>query len=106
MTPTSTYDPNLLEGSGVRPGNWQFGISVQQEVFPRVSVEAGYHRRNFDSFINPDPVTATSTLTTTFTVADNRAVTPADYNPYSVPVPADPRLPRSGGYAIDDLYDI
>ena len=96
VTPTSTYDPNLLEGSGVRPGNWQFGISVQQEVFPRVSVEAGYHRRNFDSFINPDPVTATSTLTTTFTVADNRAVTPADYNRYSVPVPADPRLPRSG----------
>ena len=106
VTPTSTYDPNLLEGSGVRPGNWQFGISVQQEVFPRVSVEAGYHRRNFDSFINPDPVTATSTLTTTFTVADNRAVTPADYNPYSVPVPADPRLPRSGGYVIDDLFDI
>ena len=106
VTPTSTYDSNLLEGSGVRPGNWQFGISVQQEVFPRVSVEAGYHRRNFDSFINPDPVTATSTLTTTFTVADNRAVTPADYNPYSVPVPVDPRLPRSGGYVINDLYDI
>ena len=106
MTPTSTYDPNLLEGSGVRPGNWQFGISVQQEVFPRVSVEAGYHRRNFDSFINPDPVTSTSTLTTTFTAADNRAVTPADYSRYSVPVPADPRLPRSGGYVIDDLYDV
>ena len=26
VTPTSTYDPTLLEGSGVRPGNWQFGI--------------------------------------------------------------------------------
>jgi hypothetical protein len=106
VTPTSTYDPALLEGSGVRPGNWQFGIAIQQEVFPRVSVEAGYHRRNFDSFINPDPVTSTSTLTTTFTVADNRAVTPADYDRYNVPVPADPRLPRSGGYVIDDLYDI
>ena len=90
----------------MRPGNWQFGISVQQEVFPRVSVEAGYHRRNFDSFINPDPVTSTSTLTTTFTALDNRAVTPADYNPYSVPVPADPRLPRPGGYVIGDLFDI
>jgi len=106
VTPTSTYDPNLLQGSGVRPGNWQFGISVQQEVFPRVSVEAGYHRRSFDSFINPDPVTATSTLTTTFTVADNRAVTPSDYDPYSIPVAADPRLPRSGGYVINDLFDI
>ena len=89
----------------MRPGNWQFGVSVQQEVFPRVSVEAGIPPAlDFDSFINPDPVTATSTLTTTFTVADNRAVTPADYNPYSVPVPADPRLPRSDGYVIDDLY--
>jgi hypothetical protein len=106
VTPTSTYDPALLEGSGVRPGNWQFGIAVQQQVFPRVSVEAGYHRRSFDSYLNPDPVTSTSTLTTTFTVADNRAVTPADYNGYSVPVPADPRLPRSGGYVISDLYDI
>jgi hypothetical protein len=81
-------------------------VSVQQQIFSRVSVEAGYHRRNFDSFINPDPVTSTSTLTTTFTVADNRAVTPDDYNRYSVPVPADPRLPRSGGYVIDDLYDV
>jgi len=33
-------------------------------------------------------------------------VTPADYDPYSVPVPADPRLPRSGGYVISDLYDV
>ena len=71
-----------------------------------MSVEAGYHRRNFDSFLNTDPITSTSTLTTTFTATDNRAVTPADYNPYSVPVPADPRLPRSGGYVIGDLYDI
>jgi len=106
VTPTSTYDPALLQGAGVRPGNWQFGIAVQQEVFPRVSVEAGYHRRSFDSFINPDPVTSTSTLTTTFTALDNRAVTPADYSRYSVPVPADPRLPRPGGYVIQDLFDI
>ena len=105
-TPAATYDPAVLEGWGVRPANWQFGVSVQREVISRVSVEAGYHRRNFDSFLNTDPITSTSTLTTTFTATDNRAVTPADYNPYSVPVPADPRLPRSGGYVIGDLYDI
>jgi hypothetical protein len=105
-TPAATYDPAVLEGWGVRPANWQVGISVQREVMSRVSVEAGYHRRNFDSFLNTDPITSTSTLTTTFTATDNRAVTPADYNPYSVPVPVDPRLPRSGGYVISNLYDI
>jgi len=105
-TPAATYDPAVLQGWGVRPANWQFGLSLQREILPRVSVEAGYHRRNFDSFLNTDPITSTSTLTTTFTATDNRAVTPADYNPYSIPVQADPRLPRSSGYVISGLYDI
>ncbi|MEO8255720.1 MAG: TonB-dependent receptor [Acidobacteriota bacterium] len=105
-TPSATYDPAVLEGWGVRPANWQFGVSLQRQVVARVSVEAGYHRRNFDSFLNTDPITSTSTLTTTFTATDNRAVTPADYNPYSVPVPVDPRLPRPGGYVISDLFNI
>ncbi len=105
-TPTVTYDPAVLQGWGVRPANWQFGVSLQREILPRVSVEAGYHRRNFDSFLNTDPVTSTSTLTTTFTATDNRAVTPADYSVYSVPVPVDPRLPNSNGYVISGLYDL
>jgi hypothetical protein len=105
-TPAATYNPAVLEGRGVRPGNWQVGVAVQRELMTGVSVEAGYHRRAFASFMNTDPVTSTSTLTTTFTATDNRAVTPADYNPYSIPVPADPRLPRSGGYVIGDMWDI
>ena len=31
----STLDPALLSGWGVRPGDWQFGVSVQQELLPR-----------------------------------------------------------------------
>jgi hypothetical protein len=31
----------------VRPSDWQFGASIQQEVLPRTSVEVGYHRRWF-----------------------------------------------------------
>ena len=31
-----------------------------------------------------------------FTVSQNRAVTPADFTTYSIPVPVDPRLPNSG----------
>ena len=42
---TSTLDPALLSGWGVRSGDWQWGASVQQEVLPRVAVELGYQRR-------------------------------------------------------------
>jgi hypothetical protein len=96
-TPSTTYDPALLEGWGVRPGNWQFGVSVQRQVLARMSVEVGYNRRWFDQF---------SATSTAFSVTDNRAVTPADYSPFSVPVPADPRLPRGAGYVVTDLFDI
>jgi hypothetical protein len=89
QAPSSTYDPELLGGWGVRPGNWQIGVSLQRQVLPRVSVEVGYHQRWFDDF----------------SVTDNRAVTPADYEGYSVTVPTDSRLPRGGGYVIGDLFD-
>jgi hypothetical protein len=90
VAPPQTYDPALLEGWGVRPGNWQFGVSLQREIFARVSVEAGYHQRWFDQF----------------TVTDNLAITPEDYEPYSITVPQDPRLPGGGGRVISDLFDL
>ena len=40
-------DPGLFSGWGVRPSDWSFGVSVQQELFPRASVEVGYYRRSF-----------------------------------------------------------
>jgi hypothetical protein len=39
-------------------------------------------------------------------VTDNRAVTPADYQGYSITVPTDSRLPGGGGYTIGNLFDI
>ena len=64
---------------------------MQQEVIPRVSVEVGYHRRWFDSFsVTGQPRGRTVRLP----------------GRYSVPVPADPRLPDSDGYVIGDLFDI
>ncbi len=44
-------NPEILEGWGVRPSDWQFGASVQHEVLPRTSVEVGYHRRWFQGFL-------------------------------------------------------
>ena len=87
---TSTNDPAILEGWGVRPDDWSFSAAIQQEVLPRVSVEVGYYRRWYGNT----------------TETDNRAVTPDDYDVYSVTAPVDPRLPGGGGYTIGDLWDI
>jgi hypothetical protein len=82
-------DPALLGGWRVRPGDWQFAASIQQEVLPRVSVEVGYNRR---WLVN-------------FSVEDNLAVTPADFGTFSVTVPDDPRLPNAG-QTISGLYNV
>ncbi len=86
---TSSYDPDLTEGWGVRPYNWDFGASVTHEVLPRVSLEVGYFRRIYGNF----------------TVVDNRAVSAADYTPFSVIVPTDSRLPESGN-VVGGYYDV
>ena len=39
---TSDLDRQLVSGWGVRPGDWQIGASVQQQLLPRVSAEIGY----------------------------------------------------------------
>ena len=53
-TLSRNFDPAALEGWGVRPADWEFGVSVQQEVLPRVSVEVGYFRRWLDNFFVDD----------------------------------------------------
>jgi hypothetical protein len=74
----------------VRPADWEFGVSIQQEVLPRVSVELGYFRRWLDNFF----------------VDDNLATVPADYTQFSITAPSDPRLPGGGGQTISNLYDV
>jgi hypothetical protein len=77
-------NPDILEGWGVRPSDWQFGASIQQEVLPRTSVEVGYHRRWFQGF----------------TITDNLASTPADYQQYTFTAPSHADLPNGGGYRV------
>ena len=38
---TTTVNPDILGGWGVRPYDWQFGVSVQHELVPRLSIEGG-----------------------------------------------------------------
>jgi hypothetical protein len=86
----SALDPVLLSGRNVRPGDWQIGASVQQELLPRVAVEIGYQRR---WLVN-------------FSATDNRARGPQDYTAFGIAVPADPRLPGGGGTVLNGLYNV
>ena len=69
---TTTINPDILGGWGVRPYDWQFGASVQHELLPRLSVEVGYNRRWWGNFF----------------VTDNVLTTAADYDTYSHRHPA------------------
>ncbi len=53
----TTVNPAILQGWGVRPYDWQFGASVQQELLPRVSLEVSYNRRWFGNFFVTDNLT-------------------------------------------------
>ena len=46
----TNFDPGLLSGYGVRPSDWSYGVSVQQQLMARASVEVGYYRRTFTQF--------------------------------------------------------
>jgi len=87
---TKVFDPDLINGWGKRTYNWEMGVSVQQELVPRVGLTVGYVRRWFGNFYT----------------ADNTMTTAADYTPFSVPVPADPRLPGGGGGTVSGLYNL
>lgn len=63
-----------------RSYTWQVALSVQRELAPGWALNVGYFRTWYGNF----------------TVIDDLNVTPADYDPYCVPVPSDARLPLSG----------
>jgi hypothetical protein len=87
---TKSFDPDLIHGWGKRTYNWEMGISLQQELIPRVGVTVGYFRRWFGNFYT----------------ANNRLTTTADYSEFSIPIPVDPRLPGGGGGTVQGLYNL
>jgi hypothetical protein len=92
QTVGARFDEGLLSGWGVRPSDWSFGASVQQEIFPRASVEVGYYRRWFTQF------------QTGGTVNDNQLIAPSDLAAYTVTAPTDSRLPTAG-QTVGPLYN-
>ena len=72
----------MLSGWGVRPYDWQWGASVQQEILPRTSLEVGYARRWFNNFF----------------VNDNINISPSDFQSTTITAPTNAKLPDGGGY--------
>ena len=86
---TTRYDPAVSDGWGKRQYNWEYSVSVQHELLPRVSLDAGYYRRVFGNF----------------TVTDNLDITPADYTTFCITAPTDPRLGSVSGTQVCGLAD-
>jgi hypothetical protein len=87
---TNNFDPALRNGSGIRPSDWTFDVSIQRQIRRGASASVSYSRRWFRGF----------------TVADNLALEPSDLTPFSVTAPVDPHLPNGGGYVVSGLYDV
>jgi hypothetical protein len=88
---TTVTDPATLNGWGVRGYNWEYAVSAQHELAPRVSVNGGYYRRWFGN--------QTSTI-------DNRYNLSSYDGPFCTTAPADPNLPNGGNYQVCGLYDL
>jgi hypothetical protein len=87
--PSAAVDPKTYTGWGHRNWSQEFSASVQREVLPRVSVDFGYFRRWYGNFL----------------VVDNLATKATDYQAYSITVPTDSRLPRSG-QVLGGFYEV
>ena len=103
VLPTTAWALDTREGWGVRPYNWQFSASVDQELREDLAVRVGYYRTwwgNGGSDGYPGGGTGGY-------VTDNLAVDASDFDSYCVTAPSDPRLPGGGGYEVcGDLYDV
>jgi hypothetical protein len=83
-TSGTAVNPKTLEGWGSRPYDYQFAVSLQQEILPRVSAEVSYNRRSWGNFY----------------YTDNRAVGPNDFDKVTITSPRNAGLPNGGGYPV------
>jgi hypothetical protein len=83
-TNLTDVNPDTLKGWGVRPYDYKFGVGIQQEVLPRISVEVSYNRRWWGNFF----------------YTDNQLINPGDYDLVTITAPSHPELPGGGGYPV------
>jgi hypothetical protein len=106
---------DLMQGWDKRRNEWQFGLGIQHEVLPRMSVEVTYNRRKYGNLTDTDTVNLGCDY---FQTDSNTAALPANactsgWQNYTDPTglrdfytfqaPPDPRLPDGGNYVIRGL---
>ena len=69
---TTRVNTDMMSGWGNRPFDWQFGVAVQQEILPRLSVDVAFNRRWWSNFY----------------VTDNQALGPNDFDRFTITAPA------------------
>ena len=84
------YDAGGIEGFGNRAYNWQANLQVQQELTGGVAASVAYFFTSYQNFF----------------ARQNTLVTVADFDPYCITAPSDPRLPNGGGNEICGLFDV
>jgi hypothetical protein len=101
----AVYGDSLINGSGIRRYEWQFGLGVQHEILPKLSAEVTYNRRKYGNLTVNDQLQvgcdrfngALDFATCNENMLNYRN---PNYDFYSVVAPTDPRLPGGGGYRI------
>ena len=89
---TNNFDPALLNGWGVRPSDWNLGVSIAAaDSDARSSVDVTY----------TPPV-----VPRLYRRRQPARSQPSDLTPFSIVAPLDPRLPGGGGYVVSGLYDV
>ena len=89
-TVATVYSPDVLLGFGARDYNWQTGVSLQHELFPRVATTIAYYRTTWNNF----------------RATDNLLLSPTDFDQYCITPPVDARLPDGGGHQLCGLYNV
>jgi hypothetical protein len=79
---TTRVNPDIMSGWGNRPFDWQWGVTLQQEILPRFSVDVSFNRRWWSNFY----------------VTDNQALGPTDFEQFTITAPtsAGEPLPTAG----------
>src|SRR5262249_17590360 len=108
VVPSVRYDPDYVNGSGVRGGHWNNTISVQHELRPGFGVTATYsHIDNFNVLL---PTRGRIVPFGLFGRGpDNTQWTRDDFDEFTIQIPDDPRLAQYGltpGQVISGLYVI
>ena len=85
---TQEVNPEVLNGWGVRPHDWQYTFTVQQELFPRIAADFSFTHRTFHGFFVTDDLNRQANGVASY------------YETYTLTAPNDPRLADGGGYPI------